>query len=745
VVGSDSVALKITNPSNKDTVTCILASSLACASKSADTSKAVIITVNPLITPTAVISATANQICSGIVDTFSSVITNGGTNPVYSWRIGNGTPVGTNNNKLILNNLKDKDSVYLVLSSNAACLAQTTATSNKIGITVFPVVVPSITVSASKNLICVGDSVQLTANPINGGSAPIKEWYLNSIKKNFTKDTIFITGLSNNDTISYKLISNAPCLQGGAEATSNKIIIAVNQYVTPSVTITPSATQICSGTQVTFKANGLNTGSTPHYTWKKNGIGIGNDDTLFSSTLINNNDTVVVILKSNNLCQTRNGDTSAKVVMKVTPSVTPSATVTTTNLTVCHTAPTLFNSSITNGGSAPTYKWMKNGQQVGGDSSSLLLNQIDNKDTVYLQLTSNAVCATSTNVLSNKLLMTALPDVITSITINESANSICSGSSVTFNSTPQNGGLTPIYRWYINGIQVGNSQANYSTDSLADGDSMMVKMTSSMTCALPLVASSNAIRMKVLKRETPEVKVIVSRDSACSGDAVTFTAVDSLPLSLKQHQWFKNGAFIGTDTTIFTTNVSVGDKFKCVSYAKANCVTKGSDTASANLVITQIPVKPNVSRRMDTLESTASQSYQWFLNNNSIPGANGKVYRMTQNGSYKVKITANGCSNTSDTIGFYKLGVQSKTESAFIKAWPNPSKDKVYIDLSLIEPIDLQIQVVDISGRILIDSPKELPQSNNRYELNLSSLPSGMYLIKVNHVNGSWLGKIVKE
>src|SRR5438105_13827950 len=75
-------------------------------------------------------------------------------------------------------------------------------------------------------------------------------------------------------------------------------------------------------------------------------------------------------------------------------------------------------------------------------------------------------------------------------------NTICTGTQVTFTATPTNGG-TPGYQWKLNGTNVGSNSATYQNSSLANGDVVTVVMTSSLACANPTTATSNAIRMSV--------------------------------------------------------------------------------------------------------------------------------------------------------------------------------------------------------------------------------------------------------
>ena len=70
------------------------------------------------------------SVCTGSKATFTATATNGGTAPVYQWKK-NGINVGTNSKTYIVDTaLKTGDSIYCVLTSNAACATSPTAKSN---------------------------------------------------------------------------------------------------------------------------------------------------------------------------------------------------------------------------------------------------------------------------------------------------------------------------------------------------------------------------------------------------------------------------------------------------------------------------------------------------------------------------------------------------------------------------------------------------------------------------------------
>ncbi len=92
-------------------------------------------------------------------------------------------------------------------------------------------------------------------------------------------------------------------------------------------------------------------------------------------------------------------------------------------------------------------------------------------------------------------IMTIIP-VTPSITIN-TTNNICQGNPATFTATAINGGTTPIYQWLINGNPVGTNSNIYTDPAPNNGDIIKCRLTSSISCVLPVTVESNSITMSV--------------------------------------------------------------------------------------------------------------------------------------------------------------------------------------------------------------------------------------------------------
>lgn len=227
---------------NGDIISCQLTSNSSCVTTNTATSNNIMMTVNPLLTPSITISVSQNNFCYGTTVTFSSISVNQGINPVYQWKK-NGINVGTNASGYTDNTLQNTDIISCVLTSSENCVTTSSAASNGIIMNVTPLVTPAITISASRTSICKGDPVIFNAIHTNGGTLPVFQWKKNGINVGANSPFYTDNSILNGDIISCILTSNANCLSVPI-APSNLVSITVNPD--PVITLDKS-TSICTG------------------------------------------------------------------------------------------------------------------------------------------------------------------------------------------------------------------------------------------------------------------------------------------------------------------------------------------------------------------------------------------------------------------------------------------------------------------------------------------------------------------
>ncbi len=98
--------------------------------------------------------------------------------------------------------------------------------------------------------------------------------------------------------------------------------LTVNSNVVPSVSISASASTICTGSTVNFTASASNGGASPVYQWQKNGVNVGTNSVTYSNASLVNGDIILCVVTPNNTCQTSNSVTSNSDTITVLASGT---------------------------------------------------------------------------------------------------------------------------------------------------------------------------------------------------------------------------------------------------------------------------------------------------------------------------------------------------------------------------------------------------------------------------------------
>lgn len=120
---------------DNDTVFCRLVSNAICSKKSDAISNIVITHILDSVMSSIKIFASDTFIFSGTSVTFNSQVVNQGNNPKYEWYV-NLQSLNTDKSQISISNVYNNDSIYCILKSNAICLTNNTATSNKIRVQV---------------------------------------------------------------------------------------------------------------------------------------------------------------------------------------------------------------------------------------------------------------------------------------------------------------------------------------------------------------------------------------------------------------------------------------------------------------------------------------------------------------------------------------------------------------------------------------------------------------------------------
>lgn len=157
---------------------------------------------------------------------------------------------------------------------------------------------------------------------------------------------------------------------------------------------------------------------------------------------------------------------------------------------ICAGQAEVFNAVLAAPFTGYSYQWQVNGQPAGGSTPTYTESLPNDGDSIRCIVAAVSMCDAQLIDTSNYVVLTVHPIPASSVSISASGNQICSGDTVVFLADPVNGGSRPQYQWLIDGVAAGSNNAIFSSNALADGDTVRCIMTGSLTCSLPVASDS---------------------------------------------------------------------------------------------------------------------------------------------------------------------------------------------------------------------------------------------------------------
>lgn len=247
------------NGSNNNSITVTSSGTYAVSATSPNycsaVSTPVTVTIHSLPNATITPSGGSATVCSGQSITLNA--TSGNTS--YLWNTNATTPSITVN----------QGGTYRVTVTNAnACTA-----SSSIAVTSAQNVTPTVSLSASKTIICPGETVILTATTTNGGTNPSFVWRVNGVvSPGVNQSAVQASNVTDGTQFTVELTSSAPCAVP-SQVTSSPITITISTPQIPTITATGNVltSSVLSGNQWYLNGSLINGATSQTYTVSESG------------------------------------------------------------------------------------------------------------------------------------------------------------------------------------------------------------------------------------------------------------------------------------------------------------------------------------------------------------------------------------------------------------------------------------------------------------------------------------------
>ena len=270
----------------------------------------------------------------------------------------------------------------------------------------------------------------------------------------------------------------------------------------------------------------------------------------------------------------------------------------------------------------------------------------------------------------------------------------------------------------IQTISIDNIFDNVIWSTTEESNSISVSTAGIYSVSATLQGCPTSNQIEVFFNEVPNPQITITGDN-CEGGVQTLDLGNNYTSIL----WT-------TDESASSIEVTSPGLYG-VTVANGTCI--GSTSVQVDFIAI---TTPTITVNTNTMFcDQTGVGYQWYLNGQPIPNANGQFYTATQSGFYSVEIQTQGCTAESTILNFIYQNIEDR-ETELISIYPNPSTDKFSIKSNLN----------GISSVQIFDSKGELVYTNSItaevFEIDATAFANGLYQVMIQNNNQVYTHKI---
>jgi hypothetical protein len=712
-------------------------------------------------------------ICNGGSTTLTVDGGTAGTGATTEWFTGScgGTSAGTGNSILISPASTETYYVHYNGTCNVTACGTVTVTVNTLS-----TAPTDITSDDANNEICSGQNVLFTANGGALGSSPgtSYQWYEGGCGTGSSLGSASTLNVMNPTVGSHTYYARIEDACGNTSCASITILVSVAPPINGALTVT-GPSDACSGSVGLITVNPVS-GSNIHYSWN---TGTNSSVALFSTTiggpfspgpfstpsnqvyaqfgsLIGSSGYNVCVQGVNDCGSTNNKCTWVRGTVGTPGAITPAA-----NAVACPNDVKSYSCGASGG--ASVYSWTLSGSPApitsGQGTTSIQV-------TFPVAFTSGQLCvtaalscggsSTSAARCMNISKSPAIPAVISGV------SKVCPGSTGVVFSVPTVTGATG-YNWIVpagatitNNVPSTTITVSFPAAYPAPGGNVCVTATSA--------CGASVQRCKSVGSYIPAQpgNITGPLNNLCSS-TVQYSILNVAGAT--GYTWINPaGTTISNGQNTTTILLSVGPTFTSGNLtvsANTNACAPGSGPGRT------VPLvgKPGIP---GTITSTPGSwcnggfvsfsiptvaplpLYNWLMPNGTITAGQGSnnIDVTWGTGTGNVSVTAyNGCGVSGiRTQSFSTLCREEELNTADnFSIYPNPAHDNITVSIYANEPTGFMMQLKDVSGRTVFSQSSTGAEGLNLFNLDLSHLSKGVYMLDVKSTSNSWKSKVLVE
>ena len=142
--------------------------------------------------------------------------------------------------------------------------------------------------------------------------------------------------------------------------------------------------------------------------------------------------------------------------------------------------------------------------------------------------------------------------------------------------------------------------------------------------------------------------------------------------------------------------------------------------------------------------TSSTAKYQWAVcvGNQLVPlqTDTGQTFSPQHSGDFALIITEGNCSDTSACKSVQVVGVGEFSANNFLKLYPNPATSQVLIHCDEMQGLG-ELRILNLNGQLLYSSVVE---PGKDHEINIQTLPKGVYLVRVRSKQNTGIQRLIK-
>lgn len=314
-------------------------------------------------------------------------------------------------------------------------------------------------------------------------------------------------------------------------------------------------------------------GSGPYsYQWYKNGNSIpGELSQMLTLSQINSDASGSYYCIITNPFETITTNTST---LTVNPTLYAEVTLLASEDEICLGDEVTLSATHINGGAQPQFNWYRNNILMANNVTSISLSDIQNGDTFYVELISNAICISESEVTSTTLTINVISVAEPSVMISGVDEAICSGDSATINLVVENGGTLSAIQWYLNDALILENLSNLSTNNFNNGDQVYALIGTNQSCLSDSMFYSDTLTIAVNPVLEASVEINSIDSTLCEGDSISLGISYSNGGLSPSFEWLVNGNAVQFNSmnTLYVPNIQIGDQVTVIMNSSEQCI-----------------------------------------------------------------------------------------------------------------------------------------------------------------------------